>query len=160
MKRKKKTTLKTINLALFTTLISLTVYSCSNSAEKENKKSKQENQEQYADLKQEMNEVGDAMTDLFHNEQDNFKESAKEVIGDLDRNIRKYKSKLTGDENKSDMETKLRSLERKADDLESKINKADDQSEEQWAQTKEDVREKFEELKADINNLTSDPNNK
>ncbi|MBS3806191.1 MAG: hypothetical protein KGY60_01690 [Bacteroidales bacterium] len=49
-------------------------------------------------MKAELKDVADAIGDLFIIEQENFKESANEVLEDLDRKIGDMKSKLSGQE--------------------------------------------------------------
>jgi len=94
--------------------------------------------EAWEDFKEEMGEVGDAIGDLFQKEEDQFQESANEVLGDVERKIDKYKAELSGEEREE-----LNKLEAKADELENEINELDSKAEEEWDEAKANIEEGF-----------------
>lgn len=141
-------------LALITVVLFATACNnAQNTKEKKEANKEQAIKEDMTALKDEFKGVGDAIGDLFKNEQDNFKESANELLSDIERKIDKTEAKLGDNEKDSKLKKQLMKLREKSDELESKINEMDDSAEEQWAQTKDDVEKKFNELKKEIENL-------
>mgnify|MGYP006304536099 CR=1 FL=1 len=138
-----------IAVVLFTTACN----NAQNSKEKKETDKEQITQKDMSALKNEFKGVGDAIGDLFKNEQDNFKESANEVLSDIKLKVDKTEAKLSNNEEDSKLKEQLRKLREKSDDLESKINELDDSAEEEWAQTKDDIEKKFNDLKKEIENL-------
>src|SRR6056297_635406 len=94
--KKQKNMWKKASVFILTVFVGVAFTSCNNSSEKSaEEQSKSERKEQLKDLKQEMKDVGDAIGDLFRDEKDNFKESATEVVDDLNRKIDSYKDRLS-----------------------------------------------------------------
>lgn len=140
-----------INILLGSFLI-IAMAACGQQANDNNTKEAGTDQnEAWEDFKAEMEEVGDAIGDLFQEEEDQFQESANEVLGDIERKIDKYKAELSGEER-----DQLNKLEAKADDLEKKINELDEEAEEEWAEAKADIEEDFKEIKNDIDKMLED----
>lgn len=146
--------MKKINL-LKTLLFSFLILATAGCGQQSNDNKTQEGEtdqnEAWEDFKAEMQEVGDAIGDLFQKEEDQFQESANEVLGDIERKIDKYKAELSGEEREE-----LNKLEAKADDLEKKINEMDEKAEEEWAEAKADIEEGFRDIKNDIDKMLED----
>ena len=137
---------------LLASFLILVVAGCGQQANNTNDNdSDMKNNEAWEDFKAEMQEVGDAIGDLFQEEEDQFQESANEVLGDIERKIDKYKAELSGEEREE-----LNKLEAKADDLEKKINEMDEKAEEEWAEAKADIEEGFRDIKNDIDKMFED----
>lgn len=134
-------------------ILSFGFIACNQTKKSGKDNSEKENQEQFEDLKSELNEVGDAIGDLFTKERDNFKESANEVLDDLERNIGEIKDKISSSDHPDQLKERLERLEKRADNLEKELNELDDKAEEEWDKAKEEIEKNFNALKSDIKSL-------
>ena len=118
--------------------------------QKDDKESATATQESYQELKEELNEVGTAITDLFETEKSDFKSKADEVLDDIDRKAEELRQKLNGAQDNETLKNKLHSLEQEADKLEKKLKELDKKSEEEWDKARKDIEKEFKKVKNEV----------
>ncbi|WP_291860008.1 hypothetical protein [Marinilabilia sp.] len=132
-------------------ILSFGFISCNSAQKKQDEKKVSDAvEENYEGLKEELNDVGTAISDLFETEKADFKSTADEVLDDIDRKVETIKQKISGTEDDGSLKNKLHKLEQEADNLEKELKELDDKTEEEWNKARQNIEDGFKNLKRDV----------
>ena len=135
-------------------VLSFGFVACNSVQKKQNKEETTDaSEENFQQLKKELNDVGTAISDLFESEKVDFKSKANKVLDDIDQKTQKLNRKLSDVKDNEMLKEKLHNLEQDADNLERQINELDEKSEEKWNEARQKIEDKFKQVQKDLKSL-------
>jgi len=152
--------MKKTQLILIVLLSFLLIFAATCNKEKETSNAEKERQEQIDELKSELKDVGETISEIFEKEREGMKENAKEgmigLLDKIDQKIETMKGKLANSKEDKDLEESLEALQYKANKLGKEIESLKDESTEEWQQIKSKFKSLLNDIEKDIEKIGTD----
>ncbi len=152
--------MKMIKVSQIVLLSILLIFLSTCNQKKEAEKKEERRQEQIAELKAELQDVGETISEIFEKEREGMKGSAKsamiDILDNIDDKIETMKGKLANSKEDKDLEESLDALQYKANKLEKEIEGLKDESTKEWSQIKDKFKDLLDDIEKEIEKIGAD----
>lgn len=143
---------------IFLTVVLVFVSTCNKDKKEDNQEKIR--QEQIEELKAELQDVGETISEIFEKEREGMKGNAKsamiDILDNIDDKIETMKGKLANSKEDKDLEESLDALQYKASKLEKEIESLKDESTKEWAQIEDKFKDLLDDIEKEIEKIGAD----